>query len=159
MTILSGRAWQPRRVVLTKDAMHFAFRKMDLEVDNIPLSEIMNISETTEKNADCGSDVFSSLVFGCTEGETQSFQISTQIGGHNSGRTYYLRIRSNTNELFSDIKRLSKIARKRAEARTLLQRAQLRVRKFYESDPVQAVSKILIGFVSYSPYRICKYTF
>ena len=126
---------------------------MDLEVDNIPLAEITNISETTEKDTDCGCEFFSSLVFDCKEGETQSFRITTQIGGHNSGRTYYLRTRSSTNELFSDIKRLSKIARKRAEARTLLQRAQLRVRKFYESNPVQAVSILLIGFVSHRSVR------
>ena len=121
---------------------------MDIEVDNIPLAEITNISETTEKETDCGSDFFSSLMFDGTAGEMQSFRITTQEGGHNSGRTYYLRIRVGAEKLIADIRRLSKTSRKRAEARTLLQRAQQRLRKLYESNPVQAVSVLLIGLVS-----------
>ena len=69
-----------------------------------------------------------------------------------SGRTYYVRImneaESGADALISDIKRNAKAARKRAQARTVLQRAQLRVNGFYESSPVTALTILLIVIVS-----------
>ena len=125
---------------------------MDLEIDNIPLAEIISLSSLTENEVDCGTDFFSSLRSEDLKSEMQIVQIKTEQGGHNSGRTYYVKMSNDTefsvDMLVSDIKRHAKAARKRAEARTFLQRAQLRVRRFYESLPVQAVSLLLIGMVS-----------
>ena len=57
-----------------------------------------------------------------------SLQISTIDAGHNAGRSYYFQAQSadQCDEIVRSLQRLSKSARKRAEARSLFRRIQVR---------------------------------
>ena len=66
--------------MITKEAIHFAFHEMDIEVDNIPLAEIISVSAVTETEVEC-----SSLRIKDLEDGEQILRIMTEQGGHNSG--------------------------------------------------------------------------
>ena len=145
---LFRRAWQPRRVVMTRDAIHFAFQKQDNEIDRIPLSEITAINAMLEKEADA-SDWFSSLRCEDMENGSHILRIKTEPGGHNSGRVYYLRaeLKEDFTDIIEKMKVHAKAAHKRAKARTAFQRAQLRVRRIYEARWTQVCLSWIIGLV------------
>ena len=60
-------------------------------------------------------------------------QIATDPDGHNSGRSYHVRISSKEtyDEIHPLLASLARAARKRANASTLFQRAQIRVQDIY----------------------------
>ena len=134
---------------MTKDAIHFAFKNKDQEIDRIPLSEVTSINLINENETE-GSDTFSSLRCDDFEDGLQVLRIKTVHGGHNSGRAYYLRTENKTesNDLVEKLKRNAKAAGKRARARTTFQRAQLRVRKAYDSQWSQGLIAMIIVLVS-----------
>ena len=78
------------------------------------------------------------------------FQVATSAEGYNSGRTYTLRTRSK--ELYDEIlpllTKLSKKARRRAEAHTLFQKCQWTVRKIYTHSASQTFIALVIMGVS-----------
>jgi hypothetical protein len=134
---------------MTKDNLHFAFNHMEEEIDRIPLSEITYINAIVETDVTT-SECFSSLRCEDLEGDLHIVRIKTEHGGYNSGRAYYLRAESTDelNCLIGDMKAIAKAAKKRTQARTIFQRAQLRVRKIYDSQYTQAASAWIIALVS-----------
>ena len=150
MTRYYCRFWQPRRVILTKDTLSFAFRNDDGELDFIPLQdiefvkEIKDFSEGLRRNStrshptSAGSETFTAL------------QIATRRDGYNSGRSYYLQAetQSQMDGLRSKIQANAMAARKRAEAANLFRRCQGHTRRVYEASAVQGLIALIIVAVS-----------
>jgi hypothetical protein len=133
-------------VVLTKEAAHFAFQGEDLEVDHIPLAEIVMINAT--KDSDLGAELKDK---GLESTDTDhTIHITTEPGGHNSGRSYYFRVDSKTSleRLLQSVRSLAREAKKRQDNHNIFQRTQLRVRRVYESAPSRALILLLIALVS-----------
>ena len=145
----TNRKWQPRRVLITKEIISFAFVGEEKELDYVPLCEVEFIKEMKDLAVDVNS-------ISDADGtkESFSFQNETIKGGHNSGRPYYiqLRDRESLDQLMALIKKNSKAALKRAQARGTFQRMQYSVRQVYESHPFQIFVAFLIGAVSYALY-------
>ena len=111
---------------MTKDNLHFAFNRMEQEIDRIPLSEVTFINAVVEKDVNT-SECFSSLRCEDLEDGLHFVRIKTEPGGHNSGRAYYLRAESKDelSSIIGDLKAIAKAAKKRSQARTTIQRLQL----------------------------------
>ncbi len=77
---------------------------------------------------------------------TNTLQIKTIREGYNSGRTYYLRSKTDTDcrLLIESLNKLAKIARSKAEVRSRLERIQLKFRTFYSFTAFQAATVLLI---------------
>ncbi len=73
-------------------------------------------------------------------------QIITVEEGFNSGRTYYLQASSEDEckDMTEVLKRMAKVARKRAEAKSKFRKIQEKVLKFYDSTPFQCGVAFLI---------------
>jgi hypothetical protein len=86
--------------------------------------------------------------------KTQTLQIRTISDGYNSGRTYYLRVTATDAQIdiVAILNQMSKFARKRANVKNRLDRAQTRVRKIHDSMWFQTASALLILTVSVSPF-------
>ena len=144
--MIASRTWQSRRVCLTKNAVHLAFEGEELEIDHIPLAEIVAVNEIREM------DIVDSLELetGNEMDEANAYIISTEQGGHNSGREYYIRPQAKDCEnLIKKLTLLSHEAKIRRENKNVIQRAQLRVLTIYESVPAQALvvfTMTLVGF-------------
>mmetsp|Transcript_49787 Transcript_49787/g.130995 ORF Transcript_49787/g.130995 Transcript_49787/m.130995 type:complete len:431 (+) Transcript_49787:34-1326(+) len=152
--LLLNRTWQPRRFIMTRDALHFAFSQDEVEIDHIPLAEIA--SSGIMKDCDNAA--------GGKNGRRQStagrrnsaaaipsiglhiIHIATEIGGYNSGRAYYLQAESNemTDRLLLEIQENSKAARDRMASRNILRRAQRRLKAIFDSIPAQV---LIIGVI------------
>jgi hypothetical protein len=132
--------------VITKDAIHFAFKGNDNEIDYIPLAEIVLINAA--KASDIGSELNNKDVQHM-EGE-HTIQLSTEPDGHNSGRLYYFRLfsKQNIDVLTRDMKKYARDARKRRDNHNIFQRFQLKVRRVYESTPAKAFIILLITLVT-----------
>mmetsp|Transcript_52853 Transcript_52853/g.139104 ORF Transcript_52853/g.139104 Transcript_52853/m.139104 type:complete len:648 (+) Transcript_52853:92-2035(+) len=139
----SFRTWQPRRFIMTRDALHFAFSRDDNEIDHIPLAEITNSG--IMKDAEHGGTRASfsgprrNSVSLASHG-LYTIHIATENDGYNSGRVYYLQAESNeiNDRLLLAIQENSKAARKRKASRNIWQRAQRRLNEWFNSTPVQA---------------------
>ena len=134
--------WQPRRVVITKECLLFAFVGNDEEIDRVPLNSVDFV-----KNFD---DTISA--------DTQSqnnfcLQVATNPQGYNSGRSYMLRSGSSStrDDILSLLSQLSKHAKKRAKARTGFQMLQVKVKKYYEKDFCQSFIALIIMTASAPP--------
>ena len=111
--------------MITKDLISFAMPNDTIEVDSIPMNEILHVTimsseETSLQFADAAShEHFSSSIL----------QIDTAPNGRNFGRMYYLRSRDNESvkPLRDELRTLNKDARYRAETATLWRRAQSKV--------------------------------
>ena len=127
--------------------MSFAFLQHDEEIDQIPLSEIEYVKSNHELGAT--NDVELDLSH-----EHFTLQVATDPEGHNSGRSYYMR--TTKKEIYDDflplLTKYTKTARKRAQASTVLQKAQRRVRKIYGHIICQSAFALIIIGVS-SAYR------
>ncbi len=132
-------------MVITKDAMHFAFKGDDNEIDNIPLSEITMINAAKESEIGAGLSDKS----GQHMEEEHTIHLSTEPGGHNSGRAYYFRLCSKPklDAVTGDLKKYARDARKRRDNHNIFQRFQLKVRMVYESTPAKAMVIFLIALV------------
>jgi len=141
--LLLNRTWQPRRFIMTRDALHFAFSRDDNEIDHIPLAEITNSG--IMKDAEHGGTRASfsgprrNSVSLASHG-LYTIHIATENDGYNSGRVYYLQAESNeiNDRLLLAIQENSKAARKRKASRNIWQRAQRRLNEWFNSTPVQA---------------------
>jgi hypothetical protein len=73
-------------------------------------------------------------------------QIKTDRDGHNSGRTYYLRVAEHEDlgQIIARLSSISKISRKKAENKSKFEKQQLKVRRFYNSAPFQYLMAALI---------------
>ena len=133
------REWQKRRVVITKEIISFAFVGEDNQIDYIPLSEVDFVKEM--KNAAAQNDNDDGEI-----DETHKLQIATLPTGYNSGRAYYLatKNRDEFTLLLTQLSKLAKIERKKAEAKTFFGMVQLKVRKRYESSYFQGVMALMI---------------
>mmetsp|Transcript_52854 Transcript_52854/g.139109 ORF Transcript_52854/g.139109 Transcript_52854/m.139109 type:complete len:330 (+) Transcript_52854:92-1081(+) len=173
--LLLNRTWQPRRFIMTRDALHFAFSRDDNEIDHIPLAEITNSG--IMKDAEHGGTRASfsgprrNSVSLASHG-LYTIHIATENDGYNSGRVYYLQAESNeiNDRLLLAIQENSKAARKRKASRNiwqvsfdsfasfvglpllirsmyLIQRAQRRLNEWFNSTPVQAFVIAVISLV------------
>ena len=126
-------------MVLTKDSISFAFVEHNEEIDQIPLSGIDYVKLNEELLGAVDADLDSSHDYFC-------LQVATDPQGHNSGRSYYMRTSSKA--VYDDFSlvlgRLAKAARKRAQASTIIQKAQLRVRKVYGRFICQSIFALII---------------
>ena len=144
-----SRSWQPRRVVVTKDIMSFAFDDEELEIDHIPLAEISSIMSI--RQVEIGAiESARNIGIESDEQEPRALEIATEREGHNSGRVYYLRFNSQEilDSVNETVKANAKAARKRARAHTVFQRAQYQVKKIYKSRVSRLIINILIAVVS-----------
>jgi hypothetical protein len=135
------RQWQPRRIVITKTSICFAFVGEESQIDHVPLSEVdfvMEMKDSTDTEEQKEATV------------RHKMQIATIPTGYNSGRTYYIATHSKDllDQLISKLKRYAKAERSRAEASNLFRKWQVKVRKRYESNIVQGVMAMMIGAVS-----------
>mmetsp|Transcript_52869 Transcript_52869/g.139184 ORF Transcript_52869/g.139184 Transcript_52869/m.139184 type:complete len:307 (+) Transcript_52869:92-1012(+) len=150
--LLLNRTWQPRRFIMTRDALHFAFSRDDNEIDHIPLAEITNSG--IMKDAEHGGTRASfsgprrNSVSLASHG-LYTIHIATENDGYNSGRVYYLQAESNeiNDRLLLAIQENSKAARKRKASRNIWQRAQRRLNEWFNSTPVQAFVIAVISLV------------
>ena len=116
--------------------MGFAMKGNDLMIDHIPLAEIESVRAMDAlEGQDIDRNKFSNALM-----------ITTIPQGHNSGRTYYLQAESAPlcTELVAQLAKVSRSARKRAEAKTQFAKSQFKVREIFESPPFQLVSALLI---------------
>ena len=90
-------------------------------------SQDLSLSETAAKALDKSSSNLKVSDTNKTKFKN-SLQISTIDAGHNAGRSYYFQAQSadQCDEIVRSLQRLSKSARKRAEARSLFRRLQVR---------------------------------
>ena len=132
--------------MVTKEAVHFAFQREDTEIDHIPLAEIVVINATMD--SDLGAELNDK---GLQDAEAEhTIHITTETGGHNSGRSYYLRADSTEkiDSLVQSVRRLAREAKKRRDNHNIFQRTQCRVRRVYESTPSRAIIIVLIAMVT-----------
>ncbi len=159
--ILLRRAWQKRRLILTKgflperivaqcfyflnqdpfhvhfsDTMFFAQFEDDLVIDKIPLAEVKAVRDMrhVEQENTEKSTIHNALL------------IETEHDGYNSGRTYYLQAESpkSCQDIIALLTKQSTTARERAHAQTVFTHAQLQARKVFRSTPFQNLFAFLI---------------
>jgi hypothetical protein len=82
-------------------------------------------------------------------GQTNTMQIKTIGEGYNSGRTYYLRSKTDADGrlLIEALNRLANIARSKADVRSQLEMVQLKFRSVYNTTSVQTIIILLITTV------------
>jgi exonuclease VII small subunit len=120
--------------------MYFAQMNNDVIIDQIPLSEIKVVKEMI-------FEADSSKV----ETKEMELMIETSLDGYNSGRTYYLQAETTAlrQDIIKKISQYSTKAYEKAHAQSTLRRAQLRVRKVYQSLLFQRFTAFLIVSVGY----------
>jgi hypothetical protein len=141
-------------MVIAKDMIYFALVDEDSVVDCIPLHEI---SQIKRMGLDGGTEqVHSTHAKSFFQGSShlqlssnlffRTVRVDTHPDGYNSGRTYYLQASSDEeltrlNNLLTDY---TKDARKRYEAKSVLERSQTKVRKFFHSPGFQCAAAFFI---------------
>ena len=105
-------------------------------IDQIPLSEVESVR---------AMDAFDDQDFDRAK-FANAVMITTIPNGHNSGRTYYLQADTSTkcNDLVTHLIKVTRSARKRAEAKTQFAKSQFKVREIFNSAPFQLLSASLI---------------
>ena len=116
-------------------------------IDLIPLDEIVNI-----KIVDFHVDNLAHDDESEESSNKKVLRLETSQDGYNSGRVYQLRARSakDFEDIEEDIKKLSSIARAKAEAKSKFRKSQEVVARIFNSDSFQLLSAILIIAVSSS---------
>ena len=106
LRMLLNRSWQPRRTVITKEIISFAYITDDLQIDFIPLAEVDYVKEMNDigefRRATHASSRGSSGDITTHEGQGHTLQIATAKEGHNSGRLYYLQ--ADTHDVMEELK-------------------------------------------------------
>ena len=129
---------------MTETAIHFAFLGEELEIDHIPLAEIMQIAEMKGSNICQGIEEVDDLN---SENKT-AIHIATEQAGNNSGRDYYLQSCSKELEgILVILRTLSREAKKHCDNHSIFQRAQKKVKRLYEATPTQAFICLLFAMV------------
>ena len=135
------REWQPRRVIITKEIISFAFTDgSENQIDHIPFAEVDFVKEMEDIAGDKRK----------VHDDRFRLQIATVANGYNSGRAYYLSTTTQTqlDELIEKMSKNAKAARIRAEAKTVFRKLQLKIRIRYESNHFQGWMALMIGAVS-----------
>jgi hypothetical protein len=142
-TLMLGRSWQLKRVVITRDmiAIGRANDESETLLDAIPFVEIDSVREMLgddSSNLDRKSGKF-----------LNAFMMTTVSDGHNCGRTYYLQAASPEmyTEVVQHLNRNKKEAWKRAEFNTRFAKSQYWVRKIFRSRIFQNFAALLITLV------------
>ena len=132
---LKCRAWQTRRVVVTKEMIGFARVGENILIDTIPLAEVEFIRDMHSIDEEIDKAKF-----------LNALMITTIPEVHNSGRTYYLQASSDEHckRIVSDWIKLASKARLNAEANTKCAESQQFFRKIFDSSIFQLVSASLI---------------
>ncbi len=136
------RYWQPRRVVVTKEVVAFAYTGDSNMLDYIPLSEIIGIENFQQDIQKSSSALFEKAV-----SVDNALQIQTTPEGYNSGRKYLLQTETEAerDRYVHDLKRLVKHASK--ELISSFKRKQMYVKRIYNSNAVQSFAALLIFLV------------
>ena len=139
-------------MIITRDIISFAFVGEDHQIDHIPLSEIDFVIEMKDQESQAGLEA-------TVAHDQYKLQIGTVENGYNSGRVYRIatRDREELKTLIARLTKFAKAARKRAEARTLFRKIQLKVLKRYETRHVQALMALMIMAVIYVCMYVCMY--
>ena len=147
LTVCCTRAWQPRRVIISSESIHFTFQQETTEIDHIPLAEVNGIQEIDHEEVQCDVNEDNG-----TADKYYVVQIGTTAEGYNSGRAYYLRCDSKKafDELLEQIRQYAKAAKKKAQAHTLFQSAQCKAKKISSSFVFQSWAVMIIGLVNQS---------
>ncbi len=167
ITVVSGltlqsRAWQQRRMIVGSDVMYFTFLDDDYVVDCIPLAEIIQLKKLGPEGkyeAHLAGSESTNLSAFDLEGLSSDriLRIDTNPDGYNSGRTYYLQIDSDGefSRLAINLTEYVKIAKKRLEAKTVLERSKKKVREVFHSSAFQCGASFCILAVSYRHVLKC----
>ena len=133
-------------MVITKDCICFAFTNQTKEIDRIPLDGVDYVKSLDESGMKTDAELDVAR-------QNCVLQIATDPDGHNSGRSYHVRISSKEtyDEIHPLLASLARAARKRANASTLFQRAQIRVKEMYGHIICQTLVALII--VGVSPVR------
>ncbi len=136
------RHWQPRRVVITREVIAFAYIGDSNMLDYIPLSEIISVENLQQENQKASSAIFEKSV-----SVLNALQIQTTPEGHNSGRKYLFQTETETerDQLVQDLKRRVKSASQ--ELISTFKRRQINLKRIYNSNAVQSIAALLIFLV------------
>jgi hypothetical protein len=136
------RHWQPRRVVITREVLAFAYTGDTNMLDYIPLSEIIGIENLQQENQKSSLALFEKAV-----SVENAIQIQTAPEGYNSGRKYLVQTdtENERDKLVHNLKRRVKHASK--ELISSFKRRQMYVKKIYNSNAVQGFAALLIFMV------------
>ncbi len=156
LTLSRNRSWQDRRVVYTDEVIAFARVNDNILLDAIPLAEVesidsmQNLDQTYVQQQQPTNNFEAAIDF------TFAFQIRTQTGGYNAGRKYVLRAESEEeiNSVITDLKEVTRIAAKKAAARSYFRKIQKLVGAAYNSTIFQSISAVLIIAVSFNFRKI-----
>ena len=151
-----GDAWNPRWMTLSDSEIQYSYSQTGSLIDRIPLIEILDVIPTL----DLPASMQPSLDAGTTDEQAQlestqaslqgcPFTILTREDGSKEGRKYYFKA-ENEREMQDWIKRiLEKRDTYTPVTYTQLQKAQMMVKSFYQSNVFQfgAAFAILINFL------------
>ncbi len=132
-------------MVITKDLISFAFVGDDNQIDYIPLAEVEFIKEMQ----DIANATVSDAGGKSDHDDRHRLLIATILTGYNSGRTYQLSTSSKKTleALLAHLSKNAKSARKRAGTKTLFKMLQMKIKKRYDSQIIQAIMALMIGAV------------
>ena len=142
------RTWTQRRMAYTAEKVVFSYVDSSDLLDMIPLQDIDGIQKKEDKDVqdthETDAKIRNNVDF------KNSFQISTQKGGYNAGRTYFIRSQNGDDlmPLIDGITLAAKIAKRKAASRSLWTGAQERVFTVYSSNQFQGLAAFLILAVS-----------
>ncbi len=143
-------------MVVGKDMIYFALLDNDDVIDCIPLHEVTLVKKL---GFDGGNEIIQEnfqkkslshpgggLEHLSSDGFLRTLRIDTKLEGYNSGRTYYLKISSETefSRLAIDLAYYVKDAIKRFEAKTGLEKSQAKVRAMFRSPSFQFAAAFFI---------------
>lgn len=111
--------------------------------------------ERSKRSTDSMTQKF--LLRKAVTGQVNTLQIMTIPDGYNSGRTYYIRAKSENlcRKMTLELNKLSNAAKERAVVKSRFQAAQLGTRRIYNSASFQMFTALLIIMVSTPLFEIC----
>ena len=141
-----GRTWLPRRVACTSEKVVFSHVDSDILLDIIPLAEIISIQKKENQDQKDTEKHETDEKVGNNVDFTNSFHISTQKGGYNAGRAYFLRARegSDITLLVNEISLGAKGAKQRAASTSFWIGIQFKISAVYNSNLFQGFAAFLI---------------
>jgi hypothetical protein len=150
-------------MVVGNDMMYFTLIENGYVVDCIPLAEIVQVKKMGEEG---NNEAHSTRPHNLTISGTFNHELSSEIfhralridtnpEGYNSGRTYYVQISSDHefSRLAISLAAHIKVATKRLETRTVLERSRKKVRKVFHSSIFQCTASFFILAVSLHHFR------
>ncbi len=138
--------------MFTEEVIAFARVNENILLDAIPLAEVEAIDSMQNLDQTYVQEHHPTNSFETAIDFTNAFQIRTRKGGYNAGRKYLLRAESEAevDSIITDLKRVTKLAAKKAAARSYFSKIQKRVRVAYNSTVFQSISAVLIVVVRFN---------